>query len=44
MAGVRSVFIASGVHVTSDLDAAALDNLFPPGGARPIAAMARLVW
>jgi len=44
VAGVRSVFIASGVHVTSDLDAAALDNLFPPGGARPIAAMARLVW
>ncbi|MCK5550949.1 MAG: HAD hydrolase-like protein, partial [Hyphomicrobiaceae bacterium] len=43
-AGVRSVFIASGVHVTSDLDAAALDNLFPPGGVRPIAAMVRLVW
>lgn len=43
-AGVRSVFIASGVHVTSDLDPAALDKLFPPGGARPIAAMARLAW
>ncbi|MGI9403653.1 MAG: TIGR01459 family HAD-type hydrolase [Hyphomicrobium sp.] len=43
-AGVRSVFIASGVHVASDLDAAALDKLFPPGGARPIAAMTRLTW
>ena len=43
-AGVRSIFIASGVHVTSDLDAVALDKLFPPGGARPIAAMPRLAW
>ena len=43
-AGVRSVFIASGVHVKSDLDAAALEKLFPPRGARPIAAMTRLVW
>jgi HAD superfamily hydrolase (TIGR01459 family) len=43
-AGVRSVFIASGVHVASNLDAATLDKLFPPGGARPIAAMTRLAW
>lgn len=43
-AGVRSVFIASGVHLTSDLNADALEKLFPPGGTRPIAAMTRLVW
>lgn len=43
-AGVRSVFIASGVHLTSDLNADALEKLFPPGHTRPIAAMARLVW
>ena len=43
-AGVRSVFIASSVRMTSDLDAVALDKLFPPGVARPIAAMARLAW
>jgi HAD superfamily hydrolase (TIGR01459 family) len=43
-AGVRSLFVASGVHVTSGLDAAALDALFPPGAPRPIAAMTRLVW
>ena len=36
---VRSVFVASGVHVTGGLDAAALDTLFPPGGPRPVAAM-----
>jgi HAD superfamily hydrolase (TIGR01459 family) len=42
--GVRSVFIASGVHMTGALDAAALEELFPPGAARPIAAMTRLVW
>ena len=43
-AGVRSVFISSGVHLTSDLNADALEKLFPSGPTRPIAAMARLVW
>jgi len=43
-AGVRSVFVASGVHVASTLDAAALEALFPPGTPRPVAAMTRLVW
>jgi HAD superfamily hydrolase (TIGR01459 family) len=43
-AGVRSVFIASGVHTTGPLDAATLEELFPPGAPRPIAAMTRLVW
>jgi HAD superfamily hydrolase (TIGR01459 family) len=41
---VRSVFVSSGVHVTHELDAAALETLFPPGVPRPVAAMARLVW
>jgi HAD superfamily hydrolase (TIGR01459 family) len=43
-AGVRSVFIASGVHVADALNAEALEALFPPGAPRPIAAMKRLVW
>jgi HAD superfamily hydrolase (TIGR01459 family) len=43
-AGVRAVFVASGVHVTGGLDAAALEALFPPGVSRPVAAMARLAW
>jgi HAD superfamily hydrolase (TIGR01459 family) len=43
-AGVRSVFVASGVHVTGGLDGAALEALFPPGAPRPIAAMRRLAW
>jgi HAD superfamily hydrolase (TIGR01459 family) len=43
-AGVRSVFVASGVHVTSELDAAALTALFPDASGRPVAAMTRLVW
>jgi HAD superfamily hydrolase (TIGR01459 family) len=43
-AGVRSLFVASGVHVTGKLDDAALEALFPPGAPRPIAAMTRLVW
>lgn len=44
-AGVRSVFVASGVHVRDGLNGAALKDLFPddaPG--RPIAAMSRLAW
>jgi len=43
-ANVRSVFVASGVHVTSELDAAALEALFPAGAPRPIGAMTRLTW
>jgi HAD superfamily hydrolase (TIGR01459 family) len=41
---VRSVFVPSGVHVTRELDAAALEALFPPGAPRPVAAMPRLAW
>jgi HAD superfamily hydrolase (TIGR01459 family) len=43
-AGVRSVFVASGVHVQGGLDAKAVEALFPPGAARPIAAMTTLAW
>jgi HAD superfamily hydrolase (TIGR01459 family) len=43
-AGVRSVFVASGVHVQGGLDPAALQSLFPPGKAGPIAAMTGLAW
>jgi HAD superfamily hydrolase (TIGR01459 family) len=43
-AGVRSVFVASGVHVTGGLDATALAALFPAGGPRPVAAMTSLAW
>jgi HAD superfamily hydrolase (TIGR01459 family) len=43
-AGVRSVFIASGVHTRDGLDATMLEGLFPPGAALPVAAMTRLVW
>jgi HAD superfamily hydrolase (TIGR01459 family) len=43
-AGVRSVFVASGVHVKGGLDAAAIEALFPPGAPRPIAAMPKLAW
>ena len=43
-AGIRSVFVASGVHVTGKLDGAALDALFAKTVARPIAAMPKLAW
>jgi len=43
-AGLRALFVASGVHVAGELDEAALRALFPPGSPRPIAAMPRLVW
>jgi HAD superfamily hydrolase (TIGR01459 family) len=43
-AGVRSVFVASGVHVRGALDAAAIDELFPDGTPRPVAVMAKLAW
>jgi ribonucleotide monophosphatase NagD (HAD superfamily) len=44
VAGVRSVFVASGVHVKGALDAAAIDALFPDGAPRPIAVMPKLAW
>lgn len=43
-AGVRSVFVASGVHVKGALDAKSIETLFPPGAPRPIAAMPKLAW
>ncbi len=43
-AGVRSVFVASGVHVQGDLDRKAIEALFPAGASRPIAAMKKLTW
>jgi len=42
-AGLRSVFVASGVHVKGSL-ADAVRELFPDGAPRPIAAMAKLAW
>ncbi|MEI9900370.1 MAG: hypothetical protein WDN31_09875 [Hyphomicrobium sp.] len=41
---MRSVFVASGVHVKGGLDEATVEALFPSGGPRPIAAMAKLAW
>lgn len=43
--GIRSVFIASGIHVGSDeaLTGAA-GRLFPAGGPQPVALMQSLVW
>ncbi len=43
-AGIDSVFIASGVHVSSGLTDTTLSELFPDPGVRPIAAMATLAW
>jgi HAD superfamily hydrolase (TIGR01459 family) len=43
-AGVRSVFVASGVHVKGGLDAGAIAALFPADAPRPIAAMPTLAW
>ena len=43
-AGVRAVFIASGVHVEGALDAAALERAFADAPVRPVAAMSALVW
>lgn len=44
IAGVRSVFIASGIHVDGGLDAQVLERLFAGAPARPIAAMPALAW
>lgn len=44
-AGLRSVYVASGVHAGADtLDAALLARLFPEGLPRPTAAMRALAW
>lgn len=42
-AGLRSVFVASGVHVKGGLEEA-VTELFPVGSPRPVAAMAKLAW
>jgi HAD superfamily hydrolase (TIGR01459 family) len=42
--GIRSAFVASGVHAPGGLDEAAISRLFPPGAPRPVAAMAALAW
>mgnify|MGYP002376972124 FL=1 len=41
-AGIDSIFIPSGIHVTSELTSAALDELFPDPAIRPLAAMPAL--
>ena len=43
-AGVRSVFVASGVHVKGALDAETVEDLFPARTPRPIAVMPKLAW
>jgi ribonucleotide monophosphatase NagD (HAD superfamily) len=43
-AGLRSLFIASGVHMAGGLEAAALGELFRSRPFRPIAAMPALAW
>lgn len=44
VAGVRSVFIASAIHVGGRLDAKTLELLFADAPARPVAAMPALAW
>jgi HAD superfamily hydrolase (TIGR01459 family) len=43
-AGVRSIFIASAIHVDGPLDSPTLNRLFEGSDARPIAAMPALAW
>lgn len=43
-AGIDSVFIASAIHVTGDLDAAAIEQLFKECDRHPVAALPALVW
>ena len=45
-AGITSVYIASGVHLSKDgvLDATTLEILFPVDAPQPAAAMAKLAW
>lgn len=43
-AGIRSVYVASAIHLAAPFSAAAVEGLFAPGPARPTAAMASLTW
>jgi HAD superfamily hydrolase (TIGR01459 family) len=43
-AGVRSVFVASGLHASGGLDASSLEALFAASPLRPVAAMTKLAW
>lgn len=43
-AGLRAVFVASAIHVSRPLEAAALEHLFAGVAERPIAAMPQLAW
>lgn len=44
-AGIRSVYVASGIHLSgARLDQAALASLFPLPDTRPVAAMTALAW
>lgn len=43
-AGLRSVYVASGIHLKGGLDADALTELFPDRDGRPVAAMRALAW
>ncbi len=43
-AGLDSVFVASGVHVTGALDAVAVERLFSGSADRPIAVLPALAW
>ena len=44
VAGIDSAFIASAIHVTGDLDAATIEQLFKECGSRPVAALPALAW
>lgn len=44
VAGIRSVFIASAIHVSGSLDPLSLSELFAKAPGRPVAAMQRLAW
>ena len=43
-AGIRSVYVASGIHLQGGLDAQALAKLFPEPEGRPVAAMSAVAW
>jgi HAD superfamily hydrolase (TIGR01459 family) len=43
-AGVRSIFVASGLHAAEGLDDGLLEALFATSAARPVAAMTKLAW
>ncbi len=43
-AGIRSVYVASGIHLQGGLDAQALAKLFHEPEGRPVAAMSAVAW